>query len=169
MVRYEPRVQTVAQTFSCNLATPAQKREFEQKAMAELKARGYRMTMTRLQVIRALGETHRALSPYEIHARIVHAGGRIDVVSVYRILATLEETGLAHHVASVNGYIPCRSAEPHGFQQRLVCRQCGCVSEVNLPEACLCGIEEGAENLLFRVETARLELIGLCAHCVAQS
>ncbi|MCX7800695.1 MAG: transcriptional repressor [Fimbriimonadales bacterium] len=158
----------MAQSFACNLATPEQKREFERKAVAELRDRGYRMTMTRIQVIRALGETHRALSPYEIHARIVESGGRIDVVSVYRILATLEETGLAHHVASVNGYIPCRSLEPHGFQQRMVCRQCGCVSEVNLPEACQGGLEEGARTHLFQVETARLELIGLCAHCVAQ-
>ncbi|MCA1947936.1 MAG: transcriptional repressor [Armatimonadetes bacterium] len=159
----------MAESFDCNLATPAQKREFEEKALGELKARGYRMTMTRLQVIRALGETHRALSPYEIHDRIVQAGGRIDVVSVYRILATLEETGLAHHVASVNGYIPCRASEAHGFQQRLVCRRCGCVTEVALPQTCLETLEGGAESLGFQVETARLELIGLCGHCVGAS
>jgi Fur family zinc uptake transcriptional regulator len=126
------------------------------------------MTMPRLQVIRTLGETHRALSPYEIHARILDGGGRIDVVSVYRILATLEETGLAHHVATVNGYIPSRSLEPHRFQQRLVCRQCGCVSEVSLPESCMSSIEDGAASLNFHVESARLELTGICGHCVAQ-
>ncbi len=164
-----PRRLAVAETFDCNLATPAQKREFEEKAVSELKARGYRMTMTRLQVIRALGETHRALSPYEIHDRIVGSGGRIDVVSVYRILATLEESGLAHHVASVNGYIPCRATEAHGFQQRLVCRRCGCVTEVALPSCCLDSLEGGAESHGFQVETARLELIGLCGHCVASS
>jgi len=61
--------------------------------------------MPRVLVIRALANSTKALSAYAIHERISKDGGRIDVVSVYRILATLEEVGLVLHVGVVDGYV----------------------------------------------------------------
>ena len=66
--------------------------------------------MPRVQVIRTLGNSKKSLSAYEVHERIIQAGGKIDVVSVYRILSTLEEIGLIYHIGLVDGYFPARGA-----------------------------------------------------------
>jgi len=79
---------------------------FEENAVTHLKQAGFRITMPRIQVIRALATTKSALSAYEIHEKILEDGGRIDVVSVYRILNTLQEVGLIHKVGVANGYFP---------------------------------------------------------------
>src|SRR5579872_7492363 len=84
------------------------KQAYEEHCLQELRLAGYRITMPRIQVIRALADTKIALSAYAIHERIMDSGGRIDVVSVYRILATLQQVGLIHHVGLVDGYFPCR-------------------------------------------------------------
>ncbi|MHB8635726.1 MAG: transcriptional repressor, partial [Fimbriimonadaceae bacterium] len=67
------------------------KKAYEEHCLQELRLAGYRITMPRIQVIRALADTSVALSAYAIHERIMESGGRIDVVSVYRILATLQQ------------------------------------------------------------------------------
>src|SRR5205085_7033977 len=80
---------------------------YEEHSLKELRAAGYRITMPRVQVIRALADTKKALSAYAIHEKIISGGGKIDVVSVYRILSTLQEVGLMHHIGVVDGYFPC--------------------------------------------------------------
>src|SRR5215203_1819922 len=91
-------------------ANPAveEARAYEEHALRELRAAGYRITMPRVQVIRALADTNKALSAYAIHEKIIGGGGKIDVVSVYRILSTLQDVGLIHHIGVVDGYFPCR-------------------------------------------------------------
>src|SRR5882757_8401730 len=92
-------------------STPAvmdEARVYEEHSLKELRTAGYRITMPRVQVIRALADTNTALSAYAIHEKIISSGGKIDVVSVYRILATLQEVGLIHHIGVVDGYFPCR-------------------------------------------------------------
>lgn len=78
---------------------------FEDKALKELRAAGFRITMPRVQVIRALAEGDTALSAYQIHEKIISGGGKIDVVSVYRILKTLTECDLIVHMGRVDGYL----------------------------------------------------------------
>ena len=87
---------------------------YEDHSLKELRNAGYRITMPRVQVIRALADTSRALSAYAIHEKIISGGGKIDVVSVYRILSTLQEVGLIHHIGVVDGYFPCRMADCTG-------------------------------------------------------
>lgn len=87
-------------------------RVYEEKALTELRNHGFRITMPRVQVIRALADTDVALSAYAIHEKIMNANGKIDVVSVYRILSTLEEIGMIHHIGVVDGYFPRRESDP---------------------------------------------------------
>src|SRR5208283_2418532 len=84
------------------------RKAYEEHCLQELRASGFRITMPRIQVIRALADATTAMSAYAIHERIIETGGRIDVVSVYRILATLQQVGLIHHIGIVDGYFPCR-------------------------------------------------------------
>lgn len=124
--------------------------------------------MPRVQVIRVLALSNQALSAYAIHERILAMGGRIDVVSVYRILATLSEISLIHHVGVVDGYLACRFPEEHPeWTEHVVCSNCGTVSEVELPEEVFGAISGHLRSFGFESQNAKLEITGLCADCAA--
>lgn len=131
-----------------------------------MKQNGLRVTMPRVQVLRALDESDRALSAYDIHGRILNGGGRIDVVSVYRILSTLVELGLAHHIGIVDGYIACRMQHEHQDQtEHIVCQKCGQVQEVAVPEEALHAAQTQLQFLGFSPSNIKVEILGNCQAC----
>ena len=71
-------------------------KQFEDNALIALRNAGFRITMPRVLVIRALATTTVALSAYAIHEKIIATDGKTDVVSVYRILSTLQEIGMIY-------------------------------------------------------------------------
>ncbi len=117
--------------------------------------------MPRVQVIRALADTTKALSAYAIHEKIISGGGKIDVVSVYRILSTLQEVGLIHHIGVVDGYFPCRVADCHGKRSEvMVCEQTGDVTELRLPQEIIDVIERQARESGFEAGMIKVEVTG---------
>jgi len=134
---------------------------YEEHALKELRNAGYRITMPRVQVIRALADTKKALSAYAIHEKIIGGGGKIDVVSVYRILSTLQEVGLIHHIGVVDGYFPCRMENCHGKRSEvMVCDETGDVMELSLPQAVVDAIEVQAKENGFETSTIKVEITG---------
>ena len=122
--------------------------------------------MPRVQVVRALADTNKALSAYAIHEKIINSGGKIDVVSVYRILGTLEEVGLIHHIGIVDGYFPCRMDDAHAQDSaHFVCQKCGCVTEVSVPASMIDATHEQAQEVNFLPTEIKLEVFGLCDAC----
>ena len=140
------------------------KQAYEEHCLQELRVAGYRITMPRIQVIRALADTSTALSAYAIHERIMESGGRIDVVSVYRILATLQQVGLIHHIGVVDGYFPCRIGDcPNKRTLVLVADETNFVYELPLSQTALAEIEDAAHNAGYVAETIKIELKGVKA------
>lgn len=90
---------------ACAPHTP---QSYEHQAVVHLKSVGLRITTPRIAVIRALAETTHVMNPYEIHTAVIGSGRKVDVVSVYRILAMLLSEGLIHRVGLVDGYAPRR-------------------------------------------------------------
>ncbi len=134
---------------------------YEEHALKELRSAGYRITMPRVQVIRALADTKKALSAYAIHEKIISGGGKIDVVSVYRILSTLQEVGLIHHIGVVDGYFPCRMENCQGKRSEvMVCDETGDVMELRLPQGVVDLIEEQAKESGFETSTIKVEVTG---------
>jgi Fe2+ or Zn2+ uptake regulation protein len=134
---------------------------YEEHALKELRAAGFRITMPRVQVIRALADTKRALSAYAIHEKIINGGGKIDVVSVYRILSTLQEVGLIHHIGVVDGYFPCRTPDCDGKRSEVVVsEETGDVIELRLPQAVIDAIEDQAKHHGFTAATIKVEITG---------
>ncbi len=134
-------------------------RAYEEHSLKELRAAGYRITMPRVQVIRALADTHKALSAYAIHEKIISGGGKIDVVSVYRILSTLQEVGLIHHIGVVDGYFPCRVENCHGKRSEvLVNEDTGEVTELRIPQEVVSAIEEQARQQGFDATSIKVEI-----------
>lgn len=139
-------------------------RAYEEHSLRELRNAGYRITMPRVQVIRALADTNKALSAYAIHEKIINGGGKIDVVSVYRILSTLQEVGLIHHIGIVDGYFPCRMGDGHGRRSEVVVDESTAeVLELSLPNLIADQIEKQAEQYGFEVSAIKVEITGLIA------
>lgn len=136
-------------------------RNYEEQALKVLRTAGYRITMPRVQVIRALADTTKALSAYAIHEKIINGGGKIDVVSVYRILSTLQEVGLIHHIGVVDGYFPCRMSDCNGKRSEvMVCENTGNVMELSLPDSIVQAIEEQAQKFGFETTGIKVEITG---------
>lgn len=143
------------------LGTESDAKAYEEHALRELRRTGYRITMPRVQVIRALADTDRALSAYAIHEKIITGGGKIDVVSVYRILATLQEVGLIHHIGIVNGFYPCRLADCQGKKSEvMVSEDSGEVFEYRLPDEIIAFLEKQARENGFEVNVVKVEISG---------
>jgi len=140
-------------------ATPSEAKHYEEHSIRELRAAGYRITMPRVQVIRALGDTRTALSAYAIHEKIITGGGKIDVVSVYRILSTLQEVGVIHHIGIVDGYFPCRVADCQGKRSEVIVSEAsGEVTEVRLSQDIIDIIEREAKAHGFQVNQIKIEV-----------
>ncbi|MFN8138533.1 MAG: transcriptional repressor [Fimbriimonadales bacterium] len=153
-------------TLSCNTAPPEQAELFESRALELLKEAGFRVTKPRVIVIRALGGTRRPLGAYQIRDLVGAAGGKIDVVSIYRILAVLEGAGLVHRIGAVDGYLACTGRPGEESKTlHLICKKCGCVEELPLTQAA--GIEIGvaASRQGFLSENTFVEAVGVCEHC----
>ena len=153
---------------NCTESPREESERFEQLALEELRRQKLKITKPRIEVIRALGSTNSALSPYAILNRIVESGGKIDVVSVYRIVQTLERVGLVHHVGLVDGYYACRKGDAEAHQAQLfVCERCGCVTEAPAPPLVWTEMQSTAQAIGFKPSMSRLETLGACAHCCA--
>jgi len=148
-------------------ATLEEARLYEEHALTELRVAGYRITMPRVQVIRALGDTHIALSAYAIHEKIINAGGKIDVVSVYRILSTLQEIGLIHHIGVVDGYFPCRTTNCRERRSEvIVCERCHQVHELAMPATVNQSVMEQTQQGGFALASVQIELTATsCPSC----
>ena len=135
-------------------------RAYEEHSLRELRAAGYRITMPRVQGIRALADTNKALSAYAIHEKIIGGGGKIDVVSVYRILSTLQEVGLIHHIGVVDS-CSCRMGDGHGKRSEVIVDEnSGDVMELKLPSEVVDSIEQQAKQVGFEIATVKVEITG---------
>ena len=135
-------------------------KKFEDRALVALRNAGFRITMPRVLVIRALANTKTALSAYAIHEKIIATDGKTDVVSVYRILSTLQEVGMIHHIGIVDGYFPAHlnSATPH--TEVVVNESTGHVIELEFPESVLEDIRRQGLEHHFEATTIKIEIMG---------
>jgi len=140
--------------------------EYVQRGLEVLRSHGLRITQTRRAVLQTLADASEALSPYAIHARIKDADGQIDVVSVYRILDTLQELDLVHHVGLADGYRACGLDHSHeSHSQHMVCRDCRKVVEVDVPKDVVQHSLQSAAVAGFREAQVHLEILGTCDDC----
>lgn len=140
--------------------------------------KGLRLTPIREQVFTLICQSHKPLGAYAILDRLTARDTvfesnekpvsrnrrRIAPPTVYRALEFLQEHGLIHRIATLNAYIGCcRPARTHQ-SQFLICRHCD--STVEFVSACVTtAIEQSAQQASFQIESACIEIIGLCPNC----
>ena len=150
----------------CNAIQPDEASAFVDRALGRLRDAGLRITGARKQVVQVLATTRKPIGAYGIRDRVVQTGGKVDVVSVYRILTALTEIGLAHHIGSVDGYLACSAGYAHEHEtQHLICSSCGCVEEMDIPGSAMEAIDGAGNRGGFKRIRARVEVLGTCSHC----
>jgi len=152
------RTTSGAATAAANVPmTPA--KVYEEHSLKELRNAGFRITMPRVQVIRALADSDVALSAYAIHDKIISSGGKIDVVSVYRILSTLQEVGLIHHIGVVDGYFPCRIGSCADRRSEVVVDEnTSSVMELPMPKNVIQALEDQVRAAGFETTSIKVEI-----------
>ncbi len=132
-----------------------------------LDAAGYRLTAPRMAVAALIldHDGHFTASDLALAARERRLG--ISRATLFRALELLIELGVVERLDLPNGehaYVPCAPAHHH----HVVCSRCGRTAEVD--DSGLAGaVREIERNSGFRIDTHRLELFGLCRHCLART
>ena len=135
-----------------------------QGAIQVLRAKGYKVTQPRKQVLKVLTQAQKPVSPYDVQKILQQRGEHLDHVTIYRILDLLCLLNLAHKVLLSGGFVKCALGDEEGCHRFMVCRQCGAFQE--FADKSLCEEEnELAWHLGFRTEQHFSEFFGLCAKC----
>ncbi|GIW21201.1 MAG: transcriptional repressor [Candidatus Sericytochromatia bacterium] len=133
-------------------------------ALKILKDNGYKQTKPRQKVLEILDKSNESLSAYEISDK---SGKKLDVVTVYRVLETLEQNNLIHKVVSTGKYRKCYISEKSNLNKchhNIICKNCGYIEEINCEGMNI--IEKViSSNSSFKIENHVLEFYGLCQNC----
>jgi Fur family ferric uptake transcriptional regulator len=143
-------------------------KNYTQIALKTLKEADFKITKQRQMIVELLAKTDKALSPYDMRNMLKKQKIKADVVTIYRVLETLEKLSLAHKVLAVNGYIRCNTEEigqkENFCHHYLLCKNCHKIDEVEGED--LSKLEKKITNeKKFQIDSHYLEFMGLCSNC----
>lgn len=128
-----------------------------------LQQNGYRLTDARKAVVEIVAQTENALNPLEVYEQARRRARGLGLVTVYRTLEKLEETGLiqrVHQPGGCNAYLP----SAHGHQHLIICQQCG-HAEYFEGDNMDTLFEQVATRHGFKIREHWLQLFGTCRTC----
>ncbi|WP_026971853.1 Fur family transcriptional regulator [Aliagarivorans marinus] len=144
-----------------------------EQAEQHCRERGSRMTEKRKRVLSGLVDSDKALSAYELIDYCKEQfGENIPAMSIYRILAFLEEEGLVHKLNLANKYVACAHIccdHSHGVPQFLICGGCSKVKEITVNPAMISELKKSAEQAGFTMMSQQLEMDCLCDECMGSA
>ncbi len=131
--------------------------------VADLRARGYRLTPQRQLVLEAVASLGHA-TPDDIVTAVRRTATGVNISTVYRTLELLEELGLVTHTHLGHGP-PTYHAATDDEHVHLVCRVCGTVTETSpaLVETLVSDLR-AAEG--FQADVGHLAVFGTCRDCM---
>jgi Fe2+ or Zn2+ uptake regulation protein len=135
----------------------------DQRLVAELRARGMRVTSQRLLIHRMLCAQERHMTAEQVLACASEALPGVSLPTVYATLELLEELGLARRIATGGAVLFDPRVDPHAHT---VCRRCGAITDLEVspaPERALAR----ARGSGFSPDHAQLVIWGLCERCAA--
>ena len=144
-------------------------KNFTEIALEKIKETGLKITKPRQMIIKLLAQSTKALSPYDMRDLLKKKKIEADVVTIYRILETLEKISLAHKVLAFNGYIRCstESINKKNIEKchhYLLCQKCHSVEEVKGENLSKIELKIAKEHK-FKITSHYLEFMGLCKAC----
>lgn len=130
-------------------------------ALQALRASGQRVTEPRRGMLHLLTHEHGPFTAEELHARL--EPGLCDLVTVYRSLAAMEETGLLRRCDFGDGSYRYEYNTGEHHHHHIICRTCHSVQTLDLCVAD--GLERIARQMGYSKVTHMLELFGICPKC----
>lgn len=128
-----------------------------------LKARGYRATAPRRQVLAALAKAEGHRTAEQLCADIAADGAKVDLASVYRTLTLFDTLGIARasrlHDDAAEWELAPRAEHVH-----LICRVCGQV-EHHAASLAVTVRDHVRDDHGFAVESLDITVHGCCATC----
>ncbi|MEM8857323.1 MAG: Fur family transcriptional regulator [Chloroflexota bacterium] len=135
---------------------------------AEIKTKlsklNYRVTSSRVEVIKMLLKAHGHITADELYEKLKDQGSSVGRMTVFRTLDMLAETGIVRPIYQGSGAAHFVLLED-GHHHHLVCIKCS--ESVEFSE---CSLADDLSNQLarnhnFKIEGHLLEIYGLCANC----
>jgi Fur family transcriptional regulator, ferric uptake regulator len=137
------------------------------KILTLLKEKGFKLTSQRKVVLEAIMTSHERFTSDDVYDLIHKKHPKIGLVTIYRTLNILTESGLICevHTGKRRSYIIRRPTEHH---HHLVCTQCGMV--VDFAGCDLSNLEARLSNETgFKIEGHLLEFSGYCLNCLKET
>ncbi len=133
---------------------------------ARLREAGQRYTSKRRRLVEALRRAGRPAATPDLLA----GGDPLPQSSVYRNLAVLEQAGAVRRIVTEEGIARYELAEDlTAHHHHLVCRTCGAVEDVTIPDRHERTIEralrDAARRSGFEGAAHRVDLLGTCRRC----
>lgn len=140
-----------------------QKRSYSQ-SLADLKARGIRLTPQRQIILQFLKETDEHPTAEQVYQKIGEQFPGISLATVYNTLNMLKDLGVIRELSY--GDLSSRYDGNDAHHAHLVCQTCNHVTDIPCPpqEKML---TEDIRNSGFQLDTYRLEFYGTCPGCQA--
>lgn len=129
--------------------------------------KGLRFTPTRRRVLEILLSDHKALGAYDLLADLSQEGLGSQPPVIYRALEFLVTNGFAHKVEKLNAYIACSYPGQDHAPAFMICRTCAAVAEATATPT-KGDLGKAAQIAGFKIETAVVEVEGLCPGCQRQ-
>ena len=134
------------------------------RALAEA---GYRMTTPRRSLADLVIDLDGHFTASELAAAARQRGIPVGRATLFRALELMIELGVVERLDLPSGehaYVACATSHHH----HVVCSRCGRTAEV-ADEGFAESVRRIEQQSGFRIDTHRLELFGLCRHCLARS
>lgn len=129
-----------------------------------LKAGGKKLTKPRKALLQILESSPLPITAAEVHARLRKGRHAIDLVTVYRNLAMLQELGLVNPIGLHEGQMRYEVRYGREHHHHIQCRSCGLIVDLLLcPLKKLTDLVE--RQTKFAVEGHALEFFGWCPQC----
>jgi len=128
-----------------------------------LKARGYRATAPRRQVLAALWRADGHRTAEQLSADIAAHGAKVDLASVYRTLTLFDTLGIARASRLTDDAAEWELA-PRAEHVHLICRDCGEV-EHHAASLAVTVRDHVSNDHGFDVESLDITVHGRCVNC----
>lgn len=136
---------------------------------ATMSCRKAQMRLTRVrEAILSLLAHRRVPATLELVSQAKGVRGQCDATTVYRTLMMFKEAKLIRLVGTLHRASYFVLNVPGDTVHFLICNQCGCITELPLPDAISAEIQRLALAQGFSARPQDCEVYGLCGSCQAQ-
>ncbi|KXV65427.1 Fur family transcriptional regulator [Acetobacter orleanensis] len=164
--------------------SPATRAQLD-RADALCTEQGARLTQQRREILGLILDAKTPVGAYDLLEKIKTPDRRPAPPTVYRALDFLLEHGLIHRIERLSAFVPCthllHDAHAHNpdhchnhdhetclhTAQFLICKSCKSVTEI-AESSVLTTLRSICREQKFAMQSASIEVIGLCATCAAK-